>query len=44
MNNPKWYLGLGGSNHDFSACLLQNGNVEIAIEEERLTRKRKDTV
>ncbi|MEH6989596.1 carbamoyltransferase N-terminal domain-containing protein [Cytobacillus firmus] len=31
-------LGLGGSGHSFSACLLNNGEIEYAIEEERLNR------
>jgi carbamoyltransferase len=31
-------LGLGGSGHSFSACLVENGRVVCAIEEERLNR------
>lgn len=31
-------LGLGGSGHSFSACLIKNGEIEYAIEEERLNR------
>lgn len=31
-------LGIGGSIHDFSVCLVENGNVTFSIEEERLTR------
>ncbi|MFI6823491.1 carbamoyltransferase [Micromonospora sp. NPDC050187] len=31
-------LGLGGSHHDFSACLVEDGQVVSAVEEERLTR------
>lgn len=31
-------LGLGGSHHDFCACLVQDGRAISAIEEERLTR------
>ncbi|WP_304450682.1 carbamoyltransferase C-terminal domain-containing protein [Nocardiopsis sp. YSL2] len=31
-------LGLGGSHHDFSACLVEDGNVVSAVEEERLSR------
>jgi carbamoyltransferase len=31
-------LGLGGSHHDFCACLLDEGRVVAAMEEERLTR------
>lgn len=31
-------LALGGSNHDFSACLITEGEIKYAIEDERLTR------
>lgn len=31
-------LGLGGSSHDFSACLLIDGEIKYAIEEERISR------
>lgn len=31
-------LGLGGSHHDFCACLVTDGRVVSAVEEERLTR------
>ncbi|SDN48360.1 carbamoyltransferase [Fictibacillus solisalsi] len=33
-------LGLGGSIHDFSACILSKGETAVAIEEERLTKKK----
>lgn len=33
----RWVLGIGGSNHDFSACLLGNGKPHAIIEDERLT-------
>jgi carbamoyltransferase len=35
-----WTLGLGGSDHDFSAALMQGSDVRIAIEEERLSRRK----
>ena len=35
-----YVLGLGGSNHDFSSCLLHNGKIVCMIEEERITRKK----
>lgn len=35
-----WVMGLGGSDHDTSACIVHDGLVTCAIEEERLTRKR----
>lgn len=36
----KWVLGLGGSNHDFSAALLENGSPHTLIEDERLSGHR----
>jgi carbamoyltransferase len=30
-------LGLGGSNHDYAACIVRDGKVAVAIEEERLS-------
>lgn len=33
-------LGIGGSIHDFSSCLLIDGNIECCIEDERLLRKK----
>ncbi|MCK6259471.1 hypothetical protein LCY76_23140 [Fictibacillus sp. KIGAM418] len=33
-------LALGGSIHDFSACILSKGKITVAIEEERLTKKK----
>ncbi|MDM5335823.1 carbamoyltransferase C-terminal domain-containing protein [Fictibacillus enclensis] len=35
-----YILGLGGSIHDFSACLIKDGEIKCAIEEERITRKK----
>ncbi|MGM1049372.1 MAG: carbamoyltransferase family protein [Bacillota bacterium] len=31
-------LGLGGSTHDYAACLLSNGVIKFMVEEERLSR------
>lgn len=31
-------LGLGGSTHDIGCCLVEDGKIKIAIEEERLSR------
>jgi carbamoyltransferase len=39
--NGGWILGLGGSKHDFAACLAHDGTVVVAIEEERLARKKR---
>jgi carbamoyltransferase len=36
MNGP--VLGLGGSNHDFSAAIVHNGAIQVAIEDERVQR------
>jgi carbamoyltransferase len=33
-------VGFGGSNHDYSVCLVKNGEILFAIEEERVTRKK----
>lgn len=33
-------LGIGGAAHDNSACLVRDGRVTVAIEEERITRKK----
>ena len=37
-----YILGISAFYHDSSACLLKNGHVVCAIEEERLTRKKHD--
>lgn len=31
-------LGLGGSNHDFSAAIVDRGAIEVAVEDERIQR------
>lgn len=31
-------LGLGGSDHDISACIVENGMIKVAIEDERISR------
>lgn len=33
-----WVMGLGGSDHDFSAALMYGTDVRVAIEAERITR------
>lgn len=35
-----YVLGLGGSNHGFSACLLKDGKIVNMISDERITRKK----
>lgn len=34
------YLALGGSNHDFSAALMRGNDIRVAIEQERLSRRK----
>lgn len=38
MKSSSIILGIGGSSHDFSACLLKDGKIIIGIEQERLDR------
>lgn len=35
-----YILGLGGSNHDFSSCIVKDGKILSMIEDERITRKK----
>jgi carbamoyltransferase len=37
---PEWTLGLGGSDHDASAALMKDGDIRVAIEQERLSRRK----
>src|ERR1700676_128234 len=37
---PTWRLGLGGSDHEFSAALMRDSDIRVAIEQERLTRRK----
>ena len=36
-------LGISGYYHDSAACLIKNGEVIFAIQEERITRKKHDS-
>lgn len=36
----QWTLGIGGSDHDFSAALMYGTDIRVAIEQERLSRRR----
>jgi len=36
----KWTLGLGGSDHDFSAALMRDCDIRVAIEQERVSRRK----
>src|SRR5262245_16586143 len=40
-NDNRLILGLGGSKHDYAACLLKDGELLVAIEEERVTRAKR---
>ena len=35
-----WLLGLGGSEHDYSAALMNNCDMRVAIEQERVSRRK----
>ena len=37
-----YILGLSGYYHDSAACLLKNGEISGAVQEERFTRKKHD--
>jgi carbamoyltransferase len=37
---PLWTVGLGGSDHEFSCALMCDGDIRVAIEDERLTRRK----
>lgn len=41
MSRPVYVLGVGLS-HNGAACLLKDGKIEVAIEKERLTRRKND--
>jgi len=43
MNNPKHVLGITVATHDTSASLLVDGELKVAIEEERLCREKHTT-
>lgn len=40
MSGSEWVLGLGGSNHDFSAALMHGTDIVVAVEEERVSRRK----
>jgi len=42
MSKSSWVLGLSAYYHDSAACLLENGRIVAAAQEERFTRKRHD--
>ena len=38
-----YVLGINAYDHDVSACLLRDGEIRVAINKERITRKKHDT-
>lgn len=40
MTAAEWILGLGGSSHDFSAALMHGTDIVVAVEEERVSRRK----
>ncbi|MFV1988396.1 MAG: carbamoyltransferase [Gemmatimonadota bacterium] len=41
-SSPTWILGISAFYHDSAACLLRNGEIVAAAQEERFTRKKGD--
>lgn len=44
MNNDPWILGVSASAHNGSACLLRGDEIVVAIQEERLSRFKRDSI
>ena len=42
FEKPEWILGFSGYYHDSAACLLKDGEIVAAAQEERFTRKKHD--
>jgi len=42
MSDPKFILGISAFYHDSAACILRNGEIVAAAQEERFTRKKGD--
>lgn len=38
--NEFWVLGLGGSDHEFAAALTRGADIRVAVEQERLSRRK----
>ena len=41
--SPTWILGISAYYHDSAACLLKDGEIVAAAQEERFTRKKHDS-
>ena len=44
MSNSPWVLGISASPHNGAMCLLRGDEIVVAIQEERLTRKKRDGI
>ena len=44
MSNSPWVLGISASPHNGAVCLLRGDEIVVAIQEERLTRKKRDGI
>jgi carbamoyltransferase len=44
MNTDPWILGISASPHNGAVCLLRGDEIVVAIQEERLTRKKRDGI
>jgi carbamoyltransferase len=43
LNGTSWILGISAFYHDSAACLIRNGEIIAAAQEERFTRKKHDS-
>ena len=44
MSNSPWVLGIGASPHNGAVCLLKGDEIVVAIQEERVTRKKREGI
>lgn len=44
MSNDRWILGISASPHNGGVCLLKGDEIFVAIQEERLSRRKRDAV
>lgn len=42
VKKPTWILGLSAYYHDSASCLVKDGQIVAAAQEERFTRKKHD--
>ena len=43
LNKVNYVLGISAYYHDSAAALLENGNISLAVQEERFSRKKNDS-